>query len=132
MKDQRIIPVCEPVLDGNERAYVLDCLDTNWVSSSGKYIPLFEEMFSRACGASCGVACSSGTTAIHLALAALEIGPGDEVIVPCFSLIVLANAVILSGARPVFVDVDPYTWCIDPERIEEKITPRTRAIMVVH
>jgi perosamine synthetase len=127
-----MIPVCEPVLDGNEKKYVLDCLDTNWVSSVGKYIPLFEEEFSRYCGARYGVACSNGTTALHLSLAAYGIGEGDEVIVPDFTLIVSTNVVILAGAKPVLVDVDPKTWCIDPSKIEEQITPRTKAIMVVH
>ncbi|MGB9616215.1 MAG: DegT/DnrJ/EryC1/StrS family aminotransferase [Desulfomonilaceae bacterium] len=127
-----MIPVCEPLLDGREKEYVIDCLDTNWISSSGKYITQFEEKFSRYCGVAHGVACSSGTTAIHLALVALGVGPGDEVIIPDFTLIVSANTVILAGAKPVLVDVDPETWCIDPSLIEEKITPRTRAIMAVH
>lgn len=127
-----IIPVCEPLLDGEEERYVLDCLRSNWVSSSGAYLAAFEERFSRYCNAAYGVACSSGTGAIHLALAALEIGAGDEVIIPCFTLIASANMVILTGARPVLVDVDPKTWCIDPLQIEAKLTPRTKAIMVVH
>ena len=126
------IPVCEPLLDGNERKYVLDCLDTSWISSAGKYIPAFEHAFSRYCGARHGIACSSGTAAIHLALLALEIGPGDEVIVPCFNLIAGVNAVMLTGARPVLVDVDPRTWCLDPALLAEKITSRTKAIMAVH
>jgi perosamine synthetase len=126
------IPVCEPVLDGDEEKYVLDCLRTNWISSAGNYISRFEEKFAAYCGASHGVACSSGTTAIHLALASMGIGPGDEVIIPDFTLIVSANMVIVAGARPVLVDVDPKTWCIDPGLIEAKITPRTRAIMAVH
>lgn len=127
-----MIPVCEPVLDGREIDYVLDCLKTNWISSAGKYIRQFEEKFSEYCGVPFGVACSSGTTAIHLALAALGIGPGDEVIIPDFTLIVSANMVVLTGAKPVLVDVDRRTWCIDPNLIEEKITPRARAIMAVH
>lgn len=132
LKGLRMIPVCEPVLDGNEEQYVLDCLRTNWISSAGKYIAAFEERFSGYSGAKYGVACSSGTSAIHLALAALDIGPGAEVIIPCFTLVVSANIVILTGAKPVLVDVDPRTWCIDPEKTKEKITPRTKAIMVVH
>lgn len=132
IRNKLLVPVCEPVLDGNERAYVLDCLETNWISSVGKYIPAFEEAFCRYCGAGYGVACSSGTAAIHLALSALGIGPGDEVIVPCFSLVVAANTVALTGAQAVLVDADPVTWCIDPTRIEEKITPKTKAILVVH
>jgi perosamine synthetase len=126
------IPVCEPVLDGREREYVLDCLDGNWVSSLGKYIPQFENTFSQYCGVPHGVACSSGTAAIHLALESLGIGSGDEVIIPAFTLIVSANMVTLCGASPVLVDVQPDTWCIDPERIEERITSKTKAIMVVH
>ncbi len=126
------VPVSEPVLDGNERAYVLDALDTNWISSGGKYITAFEETFAAYCGAKYGVACSSGTTAIHLALAALGIGPGDEVIIPDFTLIASANMVILAGARPVLVDVDPQTMCLDVAQVVAAITPRTKAIMPVH
>ena len=127
-----MIPVCEPALDGREAQYVHDCLETNWISSAGKYISMFEEKFSAYCGARHGVACSSGTTAIHLAMTALGIGFGDEVIIPDFTLIVSANMVILAGARPVLVDVDKRTWCLDPKLIETKITPRTKAIMAVH
>lgn len=127
-----MIPVYEPLLDGNEESYVLDCLKTNWVSSAGKYIALFEEKFADYCGAEYAVACNSGTAAIHLALAALGIGPGDEVIVPSFTIIACANMVILTGAKPVLVDVDPQTWCIDTKKIEEHITSRTKAIMAVH
>ena len=126
------IPVSEPLLDGNERKYVLDALDTNWISSAGHYIDDFEAAFAEFCGVRFGVACSSGTAAIHLALAALGIGPGDEVIVPDFTLIASSNMVILTGAKPVLVDVDPQTMCIDPALIEEKITERTKAIMPVH
>lgn len=126
------IPVSEPLLDGNERKYVLDALDTNWISSAGHYIQDFEAAFAQFCGVRFGVACSSGTTAIHLALAALGVGPGDEVIVPDFTLIASANMVILTGAKPVLVDVDPQTMCIDPALIEAKITARTKAIMPVH
>jgi perosamine synthetase len=127
-----MIPVCEPVFDANERKYVTDCIETNWVSSLGKYIPRFEKEFSHYCGARYGIACSNGTAALHLGLVALGIGQGDEVIVPDFTLIVSANVVILAGARPVLVDVDPETWCIDASKIEERITPRTKAIMAVH
>lgn len=127
-----MIPVCEPLLNGREKQYALDCIETNWISSAGKYITLFEEKFSDYCGMPYGVACSSGTTAIHLALVALGIGSGDEVIIPDFTLVVSANAVILAGAKPALVDVDPETWCIDPRLIEEKITPNTKAIMAVH
>ncbi len=131
-KQQRQIPVCTPLLDGRERAYVDDCIDTNWVSSMGDYIPRFEGAFAKICQAPYAVACSSGTAAIHLALETLDIGPGDEVIIPSFTLIVSANMVCLTGATPVLVDVDPDTWCIDPALIEARITPRTKAIMGVH
>jgi perosamine synthetase len=127
-----MIPVCEPVLDGREMKYVMDCMETNWISSAGKYISLFEDKFSQYCGVPFGVACSNCTTALHMSLVALGIGPGDEVIIPDFTLIVSANTVILAGAKPVLVDVDSKTWCIDAGLIEAKITPRTKAIMVVH
>jgi perosamine synthetase len=127
-----MIPVWEPVLDGNEKRYVLDCLETNWISSLGSYITRFEETMARWCGVPHAVACSSCTTGLHLALTALGIGPGDEVLIPDFTLIVSANAVIQAGARPVLVDADPKTWCIDPAKIEAKVGPRTRAIMPVH
>jgi perosamine synthetase len=127
-----MIPVCEPVLDGSEIKYVMDAMETNWISSAGKYISLFEEKFSQYCGVPYGVACSNCTAALHMSLMALGIGAGDEVIIPDFTLIVSANTVILAGAKPVLVDVDPRTWCIDPSLIEAKITPRTKAIMVVH
>ncbi len=128
----RTIPVCTPVLDGREAEYVNRCLSTNWVSSLGEFIPQFETKFAELCGAPHAVACSSGTSAIHLALECLDIGPGDEVIIPAFTLIVSANMVCLAGATPVLVDVRPDTWCIDPNLIEAKITPRTKAIMAVH
>lgn len=121
-----------PVLDGNEREYLTDCLDTNWISSQGKYLTQFENTFAQYCGVKYGVACSSGTTAIHLALEALGIGLGDEVLVPDYTLIADSNMVILAGAKPVFVDVDPGHWCIDIEDAKRKITPRTKAIICVH
>jgi len=127
-----MIPVCEPVLDGNEERYVLDCLRSGWISSAGRYVEAFETSFAAACGVRYGVSTTSGTTALHLALVSLGIGPGDEVICPDFNLIAGTNMVILAGARPVLVDAHPKTWCIDPDLIEEKITPRTKAIMAVH
>lgn len=128
----RQVPVCTPELSGCEREYVLDCLDTNWVSSMGGYIGRFERAFADICGTKFGVSCSTGTAALHLALESLGIGAGDEVIIPSFTLIVSANAVCWTGATPVLVDVEPDTWCIDPKLIEKRITPRTKAIMVVH
>jgi perosamine synthetase len=132
MNRQNFIPVAEPCLDGNELAYVVDCVQSGWVSSLGTYIQRFEEEFAAFCGTSYAVATSNGTTALHLALAVLGIGPGDEVIVPTLSFVATANAVAYTGAKPVFVDSEPYTWNINPELIRKKITPRTKAIIPVH
>lgn len=107
-------------------------MKTNWISSAGQFIEKFETEFAQFCGATEGVSCTNGTVAIHLALRALDIGPGDEVIVPNFTLIVNATMVLQAGARPVLVDVNPDTWCIDPIDLERKITKRTKAIMIVH
>lgn len=128
----KIIPVCEPTLGGNEKKYVNDCLDSNWISSAGKYIPIFEERFAAECGCNYGVACSNGTIALHLGLAALGIGPGDEVIIPTFTMIATINAVSYTGATPVLVDSEPCTWNMDVEQIAAKITPRTKVIIPVH
>lgn len=126
------IPVCEPLLAGNERKYVLDAIDSGWISSSGKYIKAFEESFAHYIGARHGIAVCNGTVALHTALMALGIGKGDEVIVPDFTMIASAFSVCYTGAMPVFVDAESETWNIDTAKIEEKITPRTKAIMVVH
>jgi perosamine synthetase len=127
-----MIPVCEPVLGGKELEYVIDCVETTWISSNGKYIPMFEEKFAEFCQTKYGIACNNGTTAIHLALEALGIGKNDEVIIPTFTMIATCNAVIYSGAKPVLVDSEMETWNIDTDLIEDKITPRTKAILVVH
>lgn len=121
-----------PELSGNETKYVLDCLETNWLSSTGPYVEKFEKAFAEYCGVPYAVACSNGTTALHLAMLAAGVGIGDEVLVPDFTLIADSNMVMLAGAKPVFVDIDPETWCIDPAKAEEKITPRTKAILCVH
>ena len=105
-----MIPVCEPALLGNEKKYVMDCLDTGWISSLGKYVGLFEEKFTGYVGAEHGVACCSGTAGLHTALSVLGVGPGDEVIIPNFTIIVSANVVMRTGAKPVLVDVEPDTW----------------------
>ncbi|MEK6943389.1 MAG: DegT/DnrJ/EryC1/StrS family aminotransferase [Nanoarchaeota archaeon] len=126
------IPVCEPTLMGNELKYVTECVKTGWVSSSGKFIQEFEEKFSDYCNAKHGASCSSGTAAIHLAIEAMGIGKGDEVIIPTFTMIGACNAVIYAGAKPVLVDSEMCTWNMDPEKIEEKITKKTKAIMVMH
>jgi perosamine synthetase len=128
----RRIPVMEPFLGGNELAYVIDCIKTNWISSQGKYVTEFERKLAEILGASNASAVSSGTAALHLALLTLEIGPGDEVIVPDLTFAASANTVIHTGGSPVFVDVSPHTWTMDPDEIEKAITPRTKAIMAVH
>ena len=128
----KMIPVNEPLLSPRAKKYVLDCLDTGWISSAGTYIQRFEEAFARYLGCRFAVTTSSGTAALHLAIATLGFGPGDEVIIPDLTIISCALAVIYAGARPVLVDVDPVTFTLDPELIEKKITKRTKAIMVVH
>lgn len=127
-----ILPVAETLLDGNELRYVTECIQSNWVSSEGPFVRRFEEEFAAASGCAYGVACSSGTTALHLVLATLGLGPGDEVILPSFTMIATANAVHYTGATPVLVDAEPLTWNIDVAQVERKITSRTRAIIVVH
>ena len=126
------IPVCEPFLTGKEMEYVMDCLRTNWISSAGKYVNEFEQRFAEYIGCKYGISTTSGTTALHLALAALKIGRGDEVIVPAFTMIAPVFAVVYTGAKPVLVDADSETWNIDVNKIEEKITPNTKAIIPVH
>jgi len=126
------IPVAEPDLGGNELAYVTDCIRSGWVSSRGAYVVRFERAIAEWCGVRHAVAASSGTSALHLALVSLGIGPGDEVIVPALSYVASANAVTYAGARPVFVDVDPNTWNLDLASVEARISVRTRAIMPVH
>jgi perosamine synthetase len=127
-----MIPVCEPYLCGNELKYVTDCLKSNWIGSMGKYISLFEESFANFCDTKYGVGCSNGTTALHLALASLGIGPGDEVIIPDFTMIATANAVIYTGAKPVLIDSELETWNINVAKIEEKMTKKTKVIIPVH
>ena len=128
---KRDIAVCQPFLGGREIEYVSEAIQAGWISSSGKYVTAFEDEFSKYCGVRYGIAVCNGTAAIHLALVALRIGPGDEVIIPDFTMIATAAAVTYTGAAPVFVDADHLTWNIDSARIEEKITPRTKAIMPV-
>lgn len=128
----RFIPVAEPVLGGNEQAYVLDCLQRGWVSSGGEYVTRFEQALAEAFQVRHALVCSSGTSALHLALAALDIGPGDEVIVPTLTFVATANAVRYLGAMPVLVDCDEESWVLNPEAVERAITDRTRAIIPVH
>ena len=130
--ERPLIPVAAPVLAGREREYVADCMESGWISSAGKYVELFEAEFAKFCGVRHAVSCCNGTAALHLALAALGVGPGDEVIVPTLTFVATANAVTYCGARPVFADSEPETWNLDPAHVASKITPRTKGIVAVH
>ncbi len=129
---QALIPVYQPDLSGNERRYLLDCIDSGWISSIGKYTTQFEQMVCEFTGIAHASAVSNGTVALHLALHCLDIGPGDEVIVPSFTYIASVNTIAQTGATPVFVDSRPDDWLLDVEDVRRNITPRTKAIMAVH
>lgn len=126
------INLAQPRLSDHAKQYVLDCLDTNWISSNGKYIAAFEEAFAGYCGVPHAVATSNGTTALHAALLALGVGPGDEVIVPTLTYIASANAVRHCGAEPIFIDAHPDTFTLDPAQLADVVTERTKGIMPVH
>src|SRR6201997_794413 len=126
------IPISKPFIGEREKELVLDALDSGWVSSIGKYIDDFERKFASYCGVRYALTVSNGTTGLHLALASLGIGPGDEVIVPDLTFVATANAVAYTGATPVLADVDPDTLCIDPASVKSLISERTRAIIPVH
>lgn len=126
------IPVYQPELSGNEKKYVNECLDTNWISSRGKFVTRFEVAFADYVGVKYATAVTNGTVALHLALLALGIGSGDEVIVPSLTYIASVNVITYTGAKPIMVDSLIDTWQMDPEDVERKITSATRAIMVVH
>ena len=127
-----MIPVAAPVLGEKELEYVTDCVRSGWVSSLGEYVRRFEREFAAYCGVRHGVATHNGTVALHLVMAALGIGPGDEVIVPTLTFVATGNAVTYTGATPIFVDSDPATWNIDPLAAARAVTPRTRALIAVH
>jgi len=129
---RRIIPVCEPTLAGNELKYVTQAVETNWISSAGSFIRDFEARFADYCGVKYGIACANGTVAMHLAIATLGLQPGDEVIIPTFTMIATINAVTYCGATPVLVDMEPDYWQMDIASVEAAITPRTKAIVPVH
>lgn len=124
-------PIAIPDLSGNEQKYVADAIASTWISSTGEYIDKFEREFARLCAVDYAIAVANGTVALHLALLATGVGPGDEVILPSLTYISTANAVKYVGASPVFVDVDP-SWCMDPREVKKAITDRTRAIIAVH
>jgi perosamine synthetase len=121
-----------PDLSGNEENYVIEAIRSTWISSTGPFVRRFEEAFAQLCGTQTAIGVCNGTVALHLALLALDVRPGDEVLVPSLTYIATANAVRYVGAEPVFVDIDPGTWCIDPALLEASITRRTRGIIAVH
>lgn len=126
------IPVNEPLLNGNEKRYLCECIDSGWISSEGPFVKTFEEKMSMKVGRKYGIAVSNGTAALEVAVQALGIGKGDEVIMPTFTIISCAMAVTKLGAVPILVDSDIQTWNMNVEEIEAKITDKTKAIMIVH
>jgi perosamine synthetase len=129
---KRQIPLSFPTLGDREAEYVLDCLKTKWISSVGSYVTRFEAAFAAATGAKHAMACSNGTAALHLALLGLGVQPGDEVLVPTLTFAACANAVMYCNAKPVFVDIEPDIWGLDPAQIEALITSKTRGLIAVH
>ena len=127
-----MIPVNQPLLNGNEMKYLADCLESGWISSEGPFVRRLEEGIAKLVEQRHAIAVANGSVALEMAVKALGIGPGDEVILPTFTIISCAAAIVRAGATPVVVDSDPVTWNIDPSQIELKITERTKAIMVVH
>jgi perosamine synthetase len=126
------IPVASTDLSGNEEKYVLEAVRSTWISSTGPFVKRFEKEFAELCETKNALSVSNGTVALHLALLAMDVRPGDEVIVPSLTYIATANAVRYVGAEPVFADVDPNTWCLDPASVEHRITPKTKGIIAVH
>ena len=128
----RFLPVADTNLSGREREYLLEAFDSGWLSGSGPFVERFERGFADYCGVRHGLACANGTVALHLALLAFGVGPGDEVIVPSLTYIATANAVTYCGATPVFADCDPDTWNVSADGMRPLITERTKGIIVVH
>lgn len=126
------ISIAEPVFNGNEKKYLMECIDTGWVSANGRFVNEFQNKFADYCGSKYAIACANGTVTLMLIMKALNIGPGDEVIMPTLTYVATANAVASCGAKPVFVDSDPDTWNVDPAAIEAAITHNTKAIIPVH
>lgn len=131
-KMMNFIPVNTPLLDGNEKKYLEECIETGWVSSEGAFVKRLEEGMAEYVGRRYGIAVCNGSVAIDLAVEALELKKGDEVIMPTFTIISCAAALVRKGVKPVLVDADRRTWNMDVNQIEEKVTPKTKAIMVVH
>ena len=126
------IPVNRPLLNGNESKYLQECIETGWISSEGPFVGRFESEFAEKVNRKYGIAVSSGTAALDIAIECLELEPGDEVIVPAFTIISCIHQIIRRGAIPVLIDCDPLTWNMDVSQIEDRISSRTKAILVVH
>lgn len=126
------IPLYQPDLSGNERAYLLEAFDSGWISSKGRFVAAFESAFAAQIGVAHAISVCNGTAALHLALLALGIGAGDEVLVPTLTYVATVNAIRHAGATPVFVDADAQTWQIDVAAARRRISPRTRAVLAVH
>jgi perosamine synthetase len=126
------IPLASPDLTGNEEKFAVEAIRSTWISSTGPFVQRFEKEFAELCEVRAAISVCNGTVALHLALLALDVRPGDEVLVPSLTYIATANAVRYVGAEPVFVDIDPNTWCLDPNLLEANITRRTKGIIAVH
>lgn len=126
------IPVNTPLLQGNELKYLTECIETGWISSEGPFIAQFEQKLSSEVGRKHGIAVSNGSAALDIAVKALGLGKGDEVILPAFTIISPAQSIVTAGATPVLVETDPETWNMDVHQIESRITSKTKAILVVH
>ena len=134
MKAEQMIPINVPIIGEEEIRLVLEVLKSGVLTSragSGSMVAKFEEEFAKFVGAKYAVAANSGTAALHMALLAAGIGPGDDVLVPSFTFVATAEAVVLAGARPIFVDIEPETYCIDPAKLEDALTEKTKAIIPV-
>lgn len=127
-----IVPVNTPLLGGREKEYLNSCIESGWISSEGPFVEEFESKFSQYIGREYGISCSNGSAALDIAVAALELTKGDEVILPTFTIISPALSIVRSGAIPVLIDMDPKSWNMDVSKIEEKITSKTKAIIIVH
>ncbi len=132
MISTEFIPVNQVSLDGNEKKYLNECIDSGWISSEGPFVSQFEEQFAARVGRKHGVAVSNGSVALDAAVTALGLGKGDEVIMPTFTIISCAAAVVRSGALPILVDSDPWTWNMNVDEVKRRITGRTKIIMLVH
>jgi len=127
-----MIPVNEPLLNGNEKRYLIECIDTGWISSEGPFVKRFEDIFASYIGVKHGIAVCNGTAALEVAMSAIDVQGGDEIIMPAFTIISCALAIIRRGGIPVLVDIEPDTWCMDVNQVKDRITTKTRAVMPVH